>query len=163
VLVAALSDSHDHRQGLAEAVSRADAEGADALFHMGDLVSPFMLPVLAGFPRPVYLVIGNNDGDRLAVFRALPRECPQVAEYGEIVTAVLDGCRIAAVHDPRVARGLAATGDHDLVLFGHTHQHSVGRVGACLMVNPGELYGLRGPRSMCFIDTLTREVERVVL
>jgi len=163
VLIAAVSDSHDHREGLGDAVSRARAEGAGALFHLGDLVAPFMLKVLASFPGPIHLVLGNNDGDRLALARLIPVECPQVASFGEIVTAEVGGLRVAGVHDPRVARGLAATGDHDLVLFGHTHQHSAVQVGPCLLVNPGELYGLRGPRTMCLIDTATRRVERVPL
>ncbi len=163
MLIAAVSDSHDHREGLAAAVERAKAAGAEALFHLGDLVAPFMLQVLAAFPGAIHLAIGNNDGDRLTLSRLIPRVCPQVEDFGEMVAADLGGFRAAGVHDPRFARGLASTGEYDLVLFGHTHQPSLARVGSCLLVNPGELYGLHGSRTMCLIDTATREVERVIL
>jgi len=163
MILALMSDSHDHRKSLATAVRMAMEEGANTLFHMGDLISPFMLEVLKDFPGRIYLVIGNNDGDQLTTSRTIPQECPQVREYSHRIAVEIDDLRILATHDPECARAFAASGDFDIVLHGHTHQFSERRIGNVLLLNPGDLMGLKEDKSFCLLDTETQEVRRLFL
>lgn len=158
--LAILSDSHDNIWALRAALPRLRA--AQAVLHCGDLVSPFMLKVLGeGLPtQPVHLVRGNNAGDEL-LLSALAAQFPQVRLHGALAELEFDGVRVAVNHYPDIARGLAASGRYDLVCFGHNHQASEERVGPCLLLNPGELMGLHGRRTLAVYDTQTRAAELV--
>ena len=58
--IAIMSDSHDAIPNLKKAVKLAIEKQAEILFHCGDLISPFMIPVLAEFGRETHLILGNN-------------------------------------------------------------------------------------------------------
>lgn len=161
MILAAVSDSHDHRAPLGAAVKKAHEEGAQILFHLGDLISPFMLSTLKEFPGRIYLVIGNNDGDALAVSRTIPQECSQIREYSRNIVVEINGVTVGATHYPEYARPMAASGDFDIVLYGHTHQYSERRIGDTLLLNPGDLMGLSEDKSFCLVDTETLEVRRL--
>ena len=63
--IAIISDSHDNIWKLDQAL--AQISRADALIHCGDLCSPFVIKHLgawAGNKKTIYIVWGNNDGDR---------------------------------------------------------------------------------------------------
>lgn len=163
MILAAVSDSHDHRAPLGAALKKAVVEGAQVLFHLGDLISPFMLSVLKEFPGRIYLVIGNNDGDVLTVARTIPQECPNVREYSRNISVEIDGVRVVGTHYPEYARAMAAAGDFDIVLYGHSHKFSERRLGETLLLNPGDLMGLSEDKSFCLINTETREVRRLFI
>ncbi|RUM88476.1 MAG: metallophosphoesterase [Thermodesulfatator sp.] len=160
--LAILSDSHDHIPHLREALHKAYEAGAELLFHCGDLISPFMVPVLAEFPGPVHFIQGNNRGDPFLLERQVARFA-NVHFHGEYAFIEVAGLSVAMVHYPDLARGLAATGDHHLVLCGHTHVYKVLRVRDCLVINPGEILGKEGPPTFALYDTQTGEVKRIEL
>ena len=161
MLIAVMGDSHDHRKSMGVAVELAVKKEAKVLFHLGDLISPFMLTYLNEFPGMIYLVIGNNDGDQLAVSRTIPQECPQIREYSRFISVDIDNTRIGAMHYPDHARAQATSGNFDIVLCGHTHQFSETMIGDTLLLNPGDLYGLKEEASFCLVDTETKEVKRL--
>jgi len=137
--LAILSDSHDHVWNLRAALAVL-ADEADVLLHCGDLCSPFIVPILAGFPGPVHAVFGNNDADRYRL-QLQAAKTERVTLHGETFTAELGGRCVAMHHFDDVGRHLAASGAFDLVCFGHNHRHEIGSVGACRLVNPGALLG----------------------
>ena len=135
-----LSDVHDHVWNLRAALrSLADAE---ALVYCGDLCSPFVVGLLAdGFPQgPIHIVFGNNDGDLFRITQNAGKH-PNVHVHGELYAGELGGRRVAANHYPQLAAGLAASGDFDLVCFGHDHRFAIGGRGETVTVNPGTLLG----------------------
>ncbi len=158
--LAILSDSHDHIPNLREALRRAREAGAEVCFHCGDLISPFMVPVLAEFPGTIHLIFGNNRGDPHLLEKQLAR-FSHIHFHGDYAFVEVAGLSVAMVHYPDLARGFAATGDYDLVLCGHTHVYKVQRVGRALIINPGELLGKEGPPSLVIFDTETGELEKV--
>ena len=158
--LAIISDSHDHIPHLRKALSLARERGAEVVFHCGDLISPFMVPVLAEFPGPVHLILGNNRGDPHLLEKQVAR-FPHIHFHGEFAFVEVGGLHIAMVHYPELARGFAATGDYDLVLCGHTHVWKTLQVGGCLILNPGELLGKEGPPTLALYDTEERRVEKV--
>jgi putative phosphoesterase len=102
-----------------------------------------MLEILYDFPGRIYLVQGNNDGDPLAVSRTIPQECPQIKEFGGFIIVDFDEFRVALTHYPEHARAHAMAGDFDMVFYGHTHEFSEKMVGKTLLLNPGDIMGLK--------------------
>ena len=132
--IAILSDIHDNVWKLATALEAI--QGADALVCCGDLCSPFIVHQMArGFAGPIHIVFGNNDGDLFRI-TANAQKYAHVRIHGEFFRAELDGRRIAAQHYDNLGRAIAASGEFDLVLFGHNHVFETGRVGRTLMINP---------------------------
>jgi hypothetical protein len=160
--IAVLSDSHDNIWKLAQAMPHLAS--ADAIIHCGDLCSPFMITRLgegAG-SRPVHVVWGNNDGDRLLLARNA-RPFPAITLHGEIAQFEFGGLRIGVNHYPVVARGLAGSPEYDLVCYGHDHTAHQEWIGSCLMLNPGELMGMRGPSRLAIVQTDDRSVQSIDL
>jgi hypothetical protein len=131
VIVAVIADTHMPRgaRRLPEAcVERLSA--ADLILHAGDVVAASVLEELAALGPPVHAVHGNMDDGILQ--ELLPDT--QVVD--------VDGLRIGMTHDPghrlgreeRLARrfpGCAA------VVYGHTHEPQVARMGEVWILNPG--------------------------
>jgi putative phosphoesterase len=113
--VVVLSDTHAPRfwKGCPPAVA-AHLATADLILHAGDVCTPDVLDLLAGY-APVHVVRGNNDG-------------PEVAAWGAPETLQLDlaGVSVAMIHDSgqktgRTGRMRRRFPDADLVVFGHSH------------------------------------------
>jgi len=50
------------------------------------------------------------------------------------------------------------------VVYGHTHQTKVQRIGRTLVINPGEVCGyLTGKSTMALLNLKTHEVEIVII
>ena len=149
MLIAVLSDIHDHLANLAAALGHAAAPGgtgprADALVCCGDLCSPFVVDELArGFPAgPIHLVFGNNDGDRYRIAaKAGGPTAPNVAVHGESAELELGGRRVFVHHFADVGRLAVAAGRFDLVCYGHDHERALVRDGRSLGINPGAVMG----------------------
>ena len=152
-----LSDIHDNIWAL-EAALRT-LEDADALLGLGDYCAPFTVAAIGeAFSRSVHLVWGNNDGDKLAIVRNAESH-PHITFHGEWANLELGGRTIALVHDPALGEALAQGGRFDLVCHGHNHQRSINTVGETLLVNPGEVMGRFGVRSVAFYDTDDEQAE----
>ncbi len=163
-----VSDSHDHRDLLADAVREARELGAEAVIHCGDVVAPTALRRLQQFGLPVHVIHGNNEGDTYAMFM-LAQEPDSVVHYhGMDAGLELGGRRIFIVHYPHYGRAMAMTGDWDIVCFGHDHHPAIEEVtnmrgGTTLTLNPGTVGGI-GPRTtyiMGDLETLQFEIRDV--
>lgn len=113
--VLVLSDTHSprHWKGCPPALLDPLAD-ADVILHAGDVCTPDVLELLAGF-APVHAVMGNND-------------VPEVAAWGapETLQVELAGVQVAMIHDSgqkdgRAARMRRRFPTADLVVFGHSH------------------------------------------
>jgi uncharacterized protein len=130
VKIAVIADTHMPRgtrrlpASCLEALSRADA-----ILHVGDVTAATVLQELEEL-APVHAVYGNMDDANLR--EALPRE--RVVE--------LAGARIGMVHIPgpragRAERLAAAFPGCHAVVYGHTHEPELARLGRVLVLNPG--------------------------
>lgn len=160
--IAIVSDSHDNIWKMAAAMPHLEA--ADAVLHCGDLVAPFMiLRLIKGTGgRPVHIVWGNNDGDKVALSQ-VAANAENIHLHGELAEIELGGLKIAMNHYPKIARGLAASGRYDLVCYGHDHTAHEEWLGETLLLNPGEIMGLNGRSTLAILETQTRVVEWVDL
>jgi hypothetical protein len=159
VKIGVLADSHDDMAALARAVALLNAEGVGLVVHAGDVVAPFTFEALGGLAAPLVGVFGNNDGDRLLLAERSGgglRPQPLIAPAG--------GRRMVVVHEPPLVAALAASGEFDLVVYGHTHRPEVRRAGRALVVNPGKAARLhKGASTAAIVDTDTLEARVVDL
>lgn len=160
--IAILSDTHDNIPNLRAAVTYCNAYAVTVIIHCGDLISPFMLPVLAEFGGVAHLIYGNNVGDQHLISQRCGTTYPTLTHHGIFGAVEAGGRQIAFTHYPEMARGLASQGRFHVVCCGHNHRYGVERLGDCLLINPGELLGAEAA-TPCFaiLETATMEVERV--
>jgi len=138
--LAILSDIHDNVWKLAAALDQLRG-CADAMICCGDLCSPFIVHQLGrGFAGAVHVIFGNNDGDLFRITANAARY-PQIKIHGELLRADFAGKRIAANHYDNIARAIAASGEYDVVCYGHNHVYDVSRIGPTLAINPGAVMG----------------------
>ena len=161
--IAILSDIHDNIWSLQAALEAV--QDTELLICCGDLCSPFIIPILGeGFAHPIYLTLGNNDGD---LFR-ITKNASRFAHFqiqGEYFEAEFGGKKFAVNHYDNIGLQIAKEGSFDVVCFGHNHRQQVERFGKTLAINPGALMGYspldkrKLPPTFVKYDTLNDSVE----
>ena len=145
-----VSDSHDRSAPLVEAIVEAQAAGAQAVIHCGDLIGVNTLRASLKLGIPIHAVHGNNIGDVAALYRMMASSNGLLTYHGQEAVLELGGRRIFVTHMPHHAQAFACTGDYDLVCHGHSHTAHVGQQadvkgGRCWLVNPGSVAGIDAP------------------
>lgn len=145
--VCIVSDSHDRADSLHRAASAARDEGAVALVHCGDLIGAHTLGGVFGLGLAMHVVHGNNLGDTIALGRLAADSNGKLRYHGGEADIVLGERRVFVTHYPHLARGMACTGDYELVCCGHSHKASVSEQpnvqgGHTWLVNPGTVAGI---------------------
>jgi putative phosphoesterase len=139
VRIAVLSDIHDNVWKLDAAL--AAVRDCDLLLCCGDLCSPFIIHQMGGgFAKPIHIVFGNNDADLFRI-TANARRYEHIQLHGEFFRGEFGGRRVAMNHFDGIARPIAASGEFDVVCFGHNHMYEVARIGRTLTINPGPVMG----------------------
>ena len=154
-MIAIISDTHDNAATLQLALDFLQTNPVEAMIHCGDITTPEMLALLAnGFSKPIHVVYGNCDVDQSG-FTAMATQFPHLTLHGDIGSVTLDKTPIAFVHYPNEAKQLAATGNFQLVFYGHTHKPWEEKIGACTLLNPGTLSGMWYKATFALVDLNT--------
>ncbi len=161
--IAIFSDSHDHVWNLRRAVEQVKQEEVKTIIHCGDLVSPFLMEEFDRFQGQLHLIYGNNMGDAELLNMRIQERKDWVTFHGWIGELKFGEKNICFIHDPRLARKVARSGDYDLVCFGHTHLWHLEKMDSCLLLNPGAILGNKEPASWALVDMETLEVRHVLL
>ena len=159
-----VSDSHDRADALAQAVREAQAQGAQAVFHCGDLIGAQTLKPALALGLPVHLIHGNNVGDPQALHNLARASSGLLRYYGADARIELAGRRVFLVHYDDHGHAFACTGDWDLVCCGHSHRAEVRSVTsvkghATWLVNPGTVAGLAAPSTWVLGDLAAMRFE----
>lgn len=161
MLVALLSDIHDHTTHLLQALHAAKENQCTHLLFMGDMTRYSTFHTLRReWPHPIDLVFGNNEYEKLK-FQQAAQQWHSVKLHGDSAELVLDGRHIFFCHFPWHAHKAVSFGDFDAVFFGHTHEPYNQHVGKTLVANPGEVYGRQSPPSIGIYDTSLNTVRIV--
>lgn len=155
--ICVVSDSHDRAPMLTRAVTAARAAGAQLVLHCGDLIGTMTLRPMLALGLPVHLVHGNNLGDMRSLWQLCQESRGLLTYHGADASLTLDGLRVFATHYPHYARGIACTGDFDLVCCGHEHIASVKQQtnvkgSMTWLINPGTVAGLGAPATWILAD-----------
>ncbi|MBR5186458.1 MAG: metallophosphoesterase family protein [Akkermansia sp.] len=163
MLVALLSDIHDHTTHLLLALHTAQEQGCTHLLFMGDMAEASTFIMLREeWTHPIDLVFGNNEYETRS-FARMAEQWPQTTLHGSHADIVLDSRRIYFCHLPWQAAQAADTGLYDAVFYGHTHTPEVRHAGRTLLANPGEVYGRQNPPTIGIYDTVDNSVRIIPL
>ena len=158
MLVALLSDIHDHTTHLLLALQAAKEAGCSHLFFMGDMAGISTFRTLREeWPHGIDMVFGNNEYE-IKSFERLADQWDQTTLHGYEAELELDGRRIYFTHLPWAALRAADSGRYDAVFFGHTHQAEQMLRGQTLLTNPGEIQGRQGAPGIGIYDTVSNSV-----
>ncbi|MHC1570844.1 MAG: metallophosphoesterase [Methermicoccaceae archaeon] len=155
-MIGILSDTHDHLEPARAAVELFNDRSVEYVLHAGDVVSPFMVRAFSHLDSPLYVVYGNNDGDRLALKHTF--EDAGFFVLGDF--GVVDGIALLHGTNPEVCEALASSGRYRMVVCGHTHHPEIRHVAGCTLINPGECSGVLTGRST--VALVSEEGARVV-
>jgi putative phosphoesterase len=182
--VGVVSDIHCNSSGLSRALEMMGE--IDELICLGDSIYEYRFSndVVALLRRRcAQVIVGNHEecffGPHGARARARDGTDPELAAWLAAQphrrALTLGGKRLLLVHStPWEPRGVYvhpgssllagfADADADFVLYGHTHQQLVERIGRVLVINPGSAGDARDPRSpgqlsCAVLDTASEEV-----
>lgn len=138
MILAVISDTHGHVDYTRDAALMLEALEVERVIHCGDIGSPAIPPILAAWP--VDYVLGNVDRDDDALRRAIAAAGHRL--HGRFGSLELAGRKIAFLHsdDEKLFRHTLASGEWDLVCYGHTHKAEMHHAGRTLVLNPGALF-----------------------
>lgn len=154
-----VSDSHDRGPMLAEAISTARDEGAEAVIHCGDVIGVNTVKASLKLGLPFHVIHGNNLGDLVALARVACNSDGLLLYHGRDAELEIGGRRIFMTHYPHYGHGMACTGDYDLVCCGHSHKPEVRQQpnvkgGQTWLINPGTVAGLGAPAATWILGDL---------
>lgn len=150
-----LSDTHDQLDRIRAALVLLESRGAEGLLHLGDIVSPFALKAVLKFNGPLYMIFGNNDGEKKGLRAIFPeiKDGPHVFE--------LEGRKLGVAHSVEEIPAEYRT-TCDGIFYGHSHAkvHKPRQGAQPLELNPGEGCGwLTGVATCALLDLETMQAE----
>ena len=155
-----LSDTHNHRHNTEIALATLRERGVEHLIHCGDVTTPEIVYLFAGWP--VTVVLGNMDtarADLQAAARQIGAMPPAPSREIEI-----DGVWIGVTHghDSSLLHKMMISGKYAYLCCGHTHrrQDEFRRPYSVRLINPGALGGSQPQtRSAAVLDVTTGALE----
>jgi uncharacterized protein len=159
--IGVVSDTHGHVQNALAAARMLESLDVEAVLHCGDIGSP---QIPAAFSRwPTHYVLGNVDHYEDELYAGAVTAAGGTF-HDRFADLQLAGKRIAVLHsdDAKRFRQAIASGDFDLVCYGHTHVAEQHREGNTLVLNPGALYRAN-PHQIAIVDLETMEAMHVTV
>jgi len=146
-----VSDTHDHQRNVHQAVEIFKTHNVEGVLHAGDVTSPSTISLFAEIPGcRIIAVYGNCDTERLSLRAAV--EAIGGEMHDRVYTGHLDGRAICMTHIPHGIEPVIRSGEYDLVVYGHTHQQEIRRIGKTLIVNPGAARNWMGHAEVVIVD-----------
>lgn len=164
--IGVISDTHDQRQLILEAIDIFNKEKVGLVLHCGDWVAPFSAARFSALNCPIKGVFGNNDGDK-DMHRQ--RNGRFIEYHNKKMELAVDGRKIFVTHGhiPRLLNDALNSGRYDAVFSGHTHVAHVKKEGKTLWLNPGTLVDETSEKvkgmSIAVYDTATNTAKLIKL
>ena len=158
VRIGVVSDTHGHVAYTRAAIRRLEQLDVQLVLHCGDIGSTAIIPLFAAWPT--HFVFGNVDSDTTTLRRAIKAANQTCHErFGSVELA---GKRIAFLHsdDAKLWRATIASGEWDLVCYGHTHVAEHHLEGSTWVLNPGALYRAN-PHTLAIVKLPAIEITRL--
>ncbi len=156
-----ISDTHDNLALIKKAVTFFNRKKVDLVLHAGDFVSPFTALEFKNLNCPIKGVFGNNDGDKLYLqekFKGIGEIHPEPYQVS------INQKNILILHEEKLIAALAESQKYDIIIYGHTHQTDLRKIGKTLIINPGECGGwLTGKSTIALLDLKTLEAKIINL
>ena len=113
-VVGIISDTHDNRRAIAQAVELFNKKGVGRVYHAGDFCAPFTAMDFSALTCEMVMVFGNNDGERIGLFHSFSKlgtigVGPTKDEY--------HGKRFILMHEPTCLEELSASNHTDVIIY----------------------------------------------
>ncbi|MBI2580827.1 metallophosphoesterase [Candidatus Woesearchaeota archaeon] len=180
--IGVISDTHDQRLRILEAIDIFNKEKVELVIHCGDWVSPFSAARFSALKCnsaksgmhnrvkpdlcPIKGVFGNNDGDK---DMHKQRNGNFIEYHDKEMEIVADGRKIFVTHGhiSQLVENALKSGNYDAVFSGHTHVAHVKNEGKTLWLNPGTLVDETNEKtkgmSIAVYDTATNTAKLIKL
>jgi putative phosphoesterase len=158
-MIGVISDTHDNKDAIMEAIRILNEEGVKIVIHAGDHISPFSVRWMKKLNSKVYGVAGNNDGETTLLKKLYDESGWVFRDF--LLEVDINGKRIVVNHGTyeEVVNALISSGRYDIVIHGHTHEVRIENIGNTLVLNPGEACGyLTDRRTIALLDTINLDV-----
>ncbi|MFA5905375.1 MAG: YfcE family phosphodiesterase [Desulfobacula sp.] len=162
--IAIISDSHDNVYNIEKFLDFAEKNKIEMIIHCGDLAAPSMLKNEFGPKfKGLFHFIHGNVADR-ELNEKVAKEFSQMTCHGDEGELNIDGQRIGFCHYPDQAKMMAASGDYNIVFYGHDHKPWMKTLeNGCQLINPGTLAGLFNKATFSVYNTDSKEIELVLV
>lgn len=163
--IAILSDIHENFHNLILALEEIGKKEVEQIICLGDLMNSGIAKLLATQTIPVFMIWGNNDGEKVEITLASKRANSVLTVSKNVYDfLVIDNKKIFLSHYEDLAMPMAKSGEYDAVFYGHTHLVEKEKINNCWMVNPGEISaGKTKKATFAIYDTTINEVEIIEL
>ncbi len=163
--IAIISDIHENFHNLILALQAMEQHDIEQILCLGDLMNSGIAKLLATQDIPVFMIWGNNDGERVEIVQAAMRDNSQLTISTNTYDFIeLGGRHIFISHYDDLAVPMAQSGKYDAVFYGHNHIEAVDQTGDCWVVNPGEIAASKTKRATFAIyDTEAHTVDIIEL
>jgi len=156
-----MSDSHDNIDNLSSAVDTANSMGCTCLIHLGDIVAPMTAAVLKRFKGEITAVFGNCDDDRIEIRKMVNLAGGHIEKPP--LKIHLNGTQYILMHEPRLLEEMIKSGEPDFIFFGHTHEPCFRREGKTVIINPGEIAGIKNSPTFFVLNIHSKKFEKIDL
>ena len=120
--IAVISDIHDNFHNLLLALEDAYKREIEYIICLGDLMNSGVAKILSIQEVPVYLIWGNNDGEKSEVLHASYRDGSSLTVGVNVYDFLeLGGRKLFLSHYNDLAVPMAQSGNYDAVFYGHDH------------------------------------------
>ncbi|MDZ7878639.1 MAG: YfcE family phosphodiesterase [Saprospiraceae bacterium] len=159
--IGVISDIHENFHNLLLALNKLKTEGVEQILCLGDLMNAGIAKVLSIQPMPVYLIWGNNDGEKVDIVRTAFRKNSNLKVSLNVYDFLeFDKRKIFISHYDDLALPMATSGLYDAVFFGHNHIKSFEKIGNCIVANPGEIAASKtGKATLLIYETTDNTVQ----
>lgn len=131
-----IGDTHDNIPNIKKAVQLFKRKKVAFVIHAGDIVAPKTVELFKGLN--MIFVQGNCDGDAEKLKEKISEIGGKffIGGFGEIE---MGGKRFAITHKPTVIENILGA-KYDFIIYGHTHEKKVEKIGKVVVINPGSHY-----------------------
>lgn len=159
--IAICSDSHDNLPNISKFLSYCNRHKIKTIIHCGDWCAPGTLRFFReNFKEKIYGAFGNIF-DEKNMAKTAKEQIIKIKD--DELTIKINGLKIAVSHFPDTAKQLAATGEFNVVFYGHNHKPWIERVKKTHLVNPGTLAGMFNRASFAIYDTAIKKFDLKIL
>ncbi len=151
MIIGVTGDTHNNLKNIEKICSIFNENGAELVFHTGDISLPKSLLKFERLNCPLISVFGNNDiEEKDDLKRAASKFDCQL--FDEPYFLEINNVKISIVHHPSLI-DKNMLNNSDIVLHGHTHRYNLERKENCIIFNPGECAGMMlGKNQVGLID-----------
>lgn len=163
--IAIISDIHENFHNLLLALEEIEKQGCTQILCLGDLMNSGISKVLACSKIPVFMIWGNNDGEKVEILETAYKKNSNLKVSNNTYDFLtIDKRKIFLCHYDDLAFPMAKSGMYDAVFFGHTHIKSIDILDQTVVVNPGEISAHKtGTATFAVYDTTSNTAELLEL